>query len=291
MSLALQSLVFNLTHCTAGDVTSCNVTCTDVASGVVEVDCAQDGGVFAFSGCRANCAALPAYNVATNPGGVVGAAEVTCAQGSSILHGSVCSPVCKQDTWVNLPVFPMSMLSLVSSESYPVLPPCLQSCKKSEDFMSDVTSLLCNDSAFVPSTFSCGAACAPPDGGPLVSWLVDFAILKLSTTNLNGFESNTSPEFEWRSIEFPNQVAKSTAHTALESNSGASMIAQGHYTTVRRIGFATGVASVSCEMWTRPGTQDQTSGVWKALANLGLKIAEISDVNPTRHAKPAQWWW
>ena len=133
MSLALQSLVFNLTHCTAGDVTSCNVTCTNVASGVAEVDCAQDGGVFAFSGCRANCAALPAYNVATNPGGVVGAAEVTCAQGSSILHGSVCSPVCKQD------------------------------------FMSDVTSLLCNDSAFVPSTFSCGAACAPPDGGPLAT--------------------------------------------------------------------------------------------------------------------------
>lgn len=120
MSLALQSLVFNLTHCTAGDVTSCNVTCTDVASGVAEVDCAQDGGAFAFSGCRANCAALPAYNVATNPGGVVGAAEVTCAQGSSILHGSVCSPVCKQDAWENLLVFPMSMLSLVSSESYPV---------------------------------------------------------------------------------------------------------------------------------------------------------------------------
>ena len=105
MSLALQSLVFNLTHCTAGDVTSCNVTCTDVASGVAEVDCAQDGGVFAFRGCRANCAALPAYNVATNPGGVVGAAEVTCAQGSSILHESVCSPVCKQDAWVNLLVF------------------------------------------------------------------------------------------------------------------------------------------------------------------------------------------
>ena len=62
--------------------------------------------------------------------------------------------------------------------------------------MSDVTSLLCNDSAFVPSTFSCGAACAPPDGGPLVSWLVDFATLELSTTDLNGFESNTSPEFE-----------------------------------------------------------------------------------------------
>ena len=41
-------------------------------------------------------------------------------------------------------------------------------CLPRKGLVSDVAALLCNDSAFVPSTFSCGTACAPPDGGPLV---------------------------------------------------------------------------------------------------------------------------
>ena len=97
MSLALQSLVFNFTDCADGDVTSCNVTCTDAASGLAQVDCAGDGSTFTFKGCDAKCAALPAYNPETNLDGVVGAAEVSCAQGSSILHGSSCTPVCEHE--------------------------------------------------------------------------------------------------------------------------------------------------------------------------------------------------
>eukprot|EP00438_Fugacium_kawagutii_P004475 Skav232398 [mRNA] locus=scaffold1077:613277:616066:- [translate_table: standard] len=66
MALALQSLVVDVTRCGAGR-------------------------------CSANCAALPAYNPATNLDGVLGAAEVSCAQGSYVLHGEVCTPVCEQD--------------------------------------------------------------------------------------------------------------------------------------------------------------------------------------------------
>ncbi|CAK8994520.1 unnamed protein product [Durusdinium trenchii] len=131
MSLSLQSLVFNLTACAAiGDLSSCSVACAEHASGDATAVCAAEGGTFAFEGCRAHCLALPRYHPSTHPDGVVQAAEVSCAEGTSILHGATCSPVCE------------------------------------EELMSDVPSLRCNDSAFEPARFSCIPTCAPPEGGP-----------------------------------------------------------------------------------------------------------------------------
>ncbi|CAK8993904.1 unnamed protein product [Durusdinium trenchii] len=98
MSLSLQSLVFNLTACAAiGDLSSCSVACAEHASGDATAVCAAEGGTFAFEGCRAHCLALPRYHPSTHPDGVVQAAEVSCAEGTSILHGATCSPVCEEE--------------------------------------------------------------------------------------------------------------------------------------------------------------------------------------------------
>ena len=201
MSLAVQSLIFNLTDCAAGDLTACNATCTDVASGQAAVECAEDGGIFGFTGCYANCAALPAYSPATNKG-VVGAAEVSCTQGSYVLHGSTCTPLCDQETcliilhgvnqsheiicqystflkhlkniftlWTSANIYVIKNVFLSRFDMFLFI-------FLDEDRISDVTGLICNDSAFVPSTFTCSAACAPPDGGPLVPWCVACGAIK-----------------------------------------------------------------------------------------------------------------
>ncbi|CAE7363477.1 ACT1 [Symbiodinium sp. CCMP2592] len=130
MSVALQSMAYDVSSCPAqGPASSCNVSCTPGSAGEAEAQCLEEDGDFVIGGCQAPCQALPRYNQATDPDGVAGAAEVSCAEGLLIPHGTTCSPSCR------------------------------------EGLISNMATILCNDSVFEPERFSCHPICAAPTGG------------------------------------------------------------------------------------------------------------------------------
>eukprot|EP00439_Symbiodinium_sp_Y106_P016193 s4810_g2.t1 len=130
LSVALQSMAYDVSSCPAeGPSSSCNVSCTPGSAGKAEAQCLEEDGDFVIGGCQAPCQALPRYNQATDPDGVAGAAEVSCAEGLLISHGTTCSPSCR------------------------------------EGLISNMATILCNDSVFEPERFSCHPICAAPTGG------------------------------------------------------------------------------------------------------------------------------